>query len=78
MVDPDDEVEAHLREDAEALLRSRRAAVHVCAWCGSVCIGRTWFRADSPVAASWRADERVSHTICPDCFDEILPGVQYP
>ncbi len=77
----DDEVDAHLRaapEDAESLLRERRAAVRMCAWCDAVFVEGAWYGASSLLTATWRVDRRVSHTICPACFERVLPGVPYP
>ena len=77
----DDDIEAHLlrqREDVESLLRDRRAHVRICAWCESVCVGDSWYPPTHLMTVPWRLDTRASHTICPDCFEEIVPGAAYP
>lgn len=66
------------REDAESILRERRARVRICAWCESVCVEGTWFPKSDLMTVAWHLDRRASHTICPACFDGVLPGVPYP
>jgi hypothetical protein len=78
--DTDDDAEAHAArmEQAESVLRERRARVRICAWCESVGFEGTWYPKASPLTFVWRVDPRASHTICPACFAEMLPDVPYP
>gem|GEM_PF-5873550 len=65
-------------DQAESLLRDRRARVRVCAWCGAVSFDGEWYPAERLMTYAWRLDPRASHTICPTCFAEAAPGVPYP
>jgi hypothetical protein len=79
--DEGDDAEGHFlrpREDLESNLRDRRAHVRICAWCESVCVEGSWYPKSDLITLVWRLDARASHTICPDCFQRLVPGVPYP
>jgi hypothetical protein len=51
--------------------------LRICAWCNSICIGGKWYRAKL-LASLWQVDRRATHTICPRCFEAMVPGSGYP
>ncbi len=65
---------ARVLQDGRRLARDPATLMRRCAWCGRVTLGGEWVDADEArrVVAGRNGDPEISHTICPDCTDELV------
>jgi hypothetical protein len=55
-----------------------RDLVHVCSWCRNVRVGAEWVGNDEGLrrlGPVFRAERRLSHGICPACFDRVAASL---